>query len=139
MPDVTQYEFQLREVCEALVARQGLKEGRWMLAFEFGIGAGNIGTGPGDFKPAAFIPVLNVKLVRAGEDLSNEILYIVDAKSLTEKKRSGGWPEKSGTAGSSTKPIEAKAPTEKGRVRNRREIVKSAGAAAKPKKATKQP
>ncbi len=46
MAEATMYMFELQEIVEALIKRQGLHEGLWGLSIEFGLGAANIPTGP---------------------------------------------------------------------------------------------
>ena len=40
------YMFDYQEIAEALILRQGLKEGLWGVAVEFGLAATNVPTGP---------------------------------------------------------------------------------------------
>jgi hypothetical protein len=69
MAEVTNYLFDYKEVAEALIKKQGIHEGLWHIAIEFGFGAQNIRT-PNGFAPAAIIPVNKIGLVRT-PDASN--------------------------------------------------------------------
>jgi hypothetical protein len=63
MAEVTNYLFDYKEVAEALIKKQGIHEGLWHIAIEFGFGAQNIRT-PTGFAPAAIIPVQKIGLTR---------------------------------------------------------------------------
>ena len=54
MAETKQINFDLHEVAIALIKKEGIREGRWMLGLEFTFGAGNLGAGPTDTKPGAF-------------------------------------------------------------------------------------
>jgi hypothetical protein len=64
MAEVTQFTFDLKEVATALIKQQGVHEGTWLAAFEFGFGAGIIGATPDDARPAALVQLLKVQLVK---------------------------------------------------------------------------
>jgi len=64
MAEPTQFTFDLQEVATALIKQQGIHEGAWLAAFEFGLGAGIIGSSPDDARPAAVLQLLKVQLVR---------------------------------------------------------------------------
>jgi hypothetical protein len=64
MAEVTQFTFDLRELTTALIKQQGLHEGLWLIAFEFGMGAGIIGPTPEDARPTGFFQVVKVQLVK---------------------------------------------------------------------------
>ena len=64
MAEVTQFSFELSEVTTTLIKQQNIHEGRWLLAFEFQLLAGMMGTSPSDAKPGAMIQILKVQLVR---------------------------------------------------------------------------
>lgn len=59
-----EYKFSYKEVVEALIKKQGLHEGIWMIGLQFGIGAMNI-KNP-DTKeppvPAAVVPIIGITL-----------------------------------------------------------------------------
>ena len=67
MAEVNRFTFSHKEVVEALIKKQGLREGLWALFVEFGIGAINAGSNSGDLNPAAIIPVLKIGLIQATE------------------------------------------------------------------------
>jgi hypothetical protein len=64
MAEATQFSFDLSEVATTLIKQQNLHEGRWLLAFEFQLLAGMMGTSPSDAKPGAMIQISRVQLVR---------------------------------------------------------------------------
>lgn len=63
MAEVKTYTFAHKEVVEALIKRQGLREGIWQLYVEFGLAAANINQGgEGGLLPAAIVPILKIGL-----------------------------------------------------------------------------
>lgn len=66
MAEMTQLLFSHKEVVTALVKEQGLHEGIWMLAVQFGMGASNVGQldDGSDINPAAIIPLLKIGINR---------------------------------------------------------------------------
>jgi hypothetical protein len=81
MAEVDTYGFDLKEVAAALVKKQGIHEGLWMLAFEFNLGAGVFGANKEDVRPAAFVQINKISLVRAHE-ISNAPNLIVNAAEI---------------------------------------------------------
>lgn len=72
MAEATQIMFSHKEVVEALVKAQNLKEGFWMLSIQFGIGGANVGQADdgSDLNPAAIVPVMHIGIQRT-EKLNN--------------------------------------------------------------------
>lgn len=64
MAEPRQLVFKHKEVVEALIRHQDLREGVWGLFVRFGIQAANIGASPADLMPAAIIPILEIGLQR---------------------------------------------------------------------------
>src|SRR5712691_7998894 len=66
MAEADRYMFDYKEVAEALVKQQGIHEGLWGVAIEFGMAAQNIPTGPDGktVSPAAVCIVQKVGLNR---------------------------------------------------------------------------
>jgi hypothetical protein len=81
MADPTQYTFSLLEATEALIKKQGIHEGKWVLAVEFGINIAMMGTGPADVKPGVMIVTNNLQLQRAVEPGAPPNL-VVDAATV---------------------------------------------------------
>jgi hypothetical protein len=67
MADPTQFTFSLIEVTEALLKKQGIHEGKWVLSIEFGLNVALMGTGPADVKPGVMILANNIQLQKAVE------------------------------------------------------------------------
>jgi hypothetical protein len=67
MPETKSIAFTHKEVVEALIRYNNLHEGLWGLHIEFGLGAANVGSEPGDLLPAAIIPVKKIGLQRFDE------------------------------------------------------------------------
>jgi len=70
-------------VAEALVRYNDLHEGLWGLYIEFGLGAANLASEPGDLLPAAIIPVKKIGLQRFNEPNN----LTVDAAEANPSKR----------------------------------------------------
>lgn len=64
MAETKQLNFPLSEVATALVKMHGLHEGKWILGFEFELGAGNFGPSVTEVRPGAFAAIKNVLLTR---------------------------------------------------------------------------
>ena len=81
MAEPTQYSFDLREVTEALIRKQGLKEGKWMASFELNLGAGVFGQAGGDARPGGFIQINRVQLTKPNPP-DAALPWVVDAAQL---------------------------------------------------------
>jgi len=84
MAESTQIFFTHKEVVTALLKEQGIHEGIWGLAVNFGFGAANMGSAPeaSDLNPTALIPV-----VKLGIQIAPEINNLsVDAAVENPKK-----------------------------------------------------
>jgi len=84
MAEASQIIFDFKEVAEALVKKQGLREGIWGLYVKFGIKAANIGGDESDLRPAAIIPILELGLQKF--DTHNNLT--VDAAKVNRKAKS---------------------------------------------------
>lgn len=68
MAQVNQIIFTYKEIAEALVKKEGIREGLWGVYLEFGIAAANINAAPdADVTPAAIVPVQRIGLQRFQE------------------------------------------------------------------------
>jgi hypothetical protein len=91
MAEVTNYLFDYKEVAEALIKKQGIHQGLWHIAIEFGFLAQNIRT-PNGFAPAAILPVQKIGLVQT-PDASNMTVNAAEvnpAPAASKAKREGG-------------------------------------------------
>ena len=68
MAEVARYTFSHKEVVEALIKKQDLHEGLWMLYVEFGLGAANTGPNDAELMPAAIVPVKTLGLQRGQQE-----------------------------------------------------------------------
>ena len=61
---VEEYQFSHKEVVEALIKKQDLREGIWMLQIKFGIGAANVQNPDAEEQvvPAAIVPIVAIGL-----------------------------------------------------------------------------
>jgi hypothetical protein len=67
MAEASQFTFSLKEVTKALIKEQRLHEGKWVIALEFGLGAGLFGPEPNELRPSALVAVQKVLLARHPE------------------------------------------------------------------------
>ena len=104
MAQAAQYNFSLRELTEALLRAQNIKEGKWVAGFELGLGVASIplgGAAPNpknlDLRPTAFMQINGVNISRYIEG-TPETITVVDAGNLAEpenlKLSSGSKPER---------------------------------------------
>lgn len=81
MAEPTQFSFSLQEATVALLEKQGIASGRWMLAFEFSISVGTFGSSPQNIKPGAMLQVAKLQLTKAPDEPADNPL-VVDASKL---------------------------------------------------------
>jgi hypothetical protein len=67
MAEATQYSFGLLEVAETLIKKQGIHEGKWVLAVEFTLNVGFMGVAPPDVKPGVMVLANSIQLLKAQE------------------------------------------------------------------------
>lgn len=81
------FVFEYQELVEMMLRRKGIKEGRWILSVEFGIGAVNVRQpGVEVSQPAAIVPVKSIGIIRNDKaELDN---LVVDAAKLGDGKAS---------------------------------------------------
>jgi len=97
MPEVDRVMFDHRELAEALIVKQGIHEGLWGIAVEFGLAAANVPTGPDkSFTPAAISLLQKVGIQRFPEPNN----LTVDAAKVNPgtRRREGGRRATSGRA-----------------------------------------
>jgi hypothetical protein len=80
MPEINQVFFQHREVVELLIKKADIHEGKWVLALNFGLSAGNFGPTLDQLAPGAVVAVLGIGLNRAPPDTPEAIQ--VDASAV---------------------------------------------------------
>lgn len=84
MPEISQISFSYKDVAEALIKKQDLHEGLWMLAVNFGMQATNFGPDNSDLKPSAIIAILNISLHKAEKETN----LTVDAAKVNPRPKS---------------------------------------------------
>ena len=67
MSNVTQYQFELREVARLLLKKQGISEGLWTIGMNFGLAPVLAGPEPGKERPSMLVSVDKILLTRANE------------------------------------------------------------------------
>ena len=65
MAEATQFSFDLTEVAETLLKKQGIHEGKWVIALEFTINIGFVGLTPENVRPGMMVLANSVQLVKA--------------------------------------------------------------------------
>lgn len=65
MAEATEFSFTYKEIVEALVKKQGLHEGIWMLNVEMGLQGANVGPDDNRLVPAALVPLVKMGIKRA--------------------------------------------------------------------------
>jgi len=85
MAEADRYMFDHRELAEALIVKQGIREGLWGISIEFGLAAFNVPTGPDGktISPAAVNVVQKIGIQRFAE--ANNLT--VDASALKPKAK----------------------------------------------------
>ena len=82
MADITQLNFTHKEIIEALIVKQGITEGCWSLAINFGFGALTGGPTPEEAHPTALVAVTGLGLMKVEKGAQGTY---VDASTLTSK------------------------------------------------------
>jgi hypothetical protein len=88
MADPTQFTFTLVEATEALLKKQGIHEGKWVLAIEFGLNVAMIGTGPADAKPGVMVLANNLQLQRSVEGAPPNLIVDAAVVNPVQSKKS---------------------------------------------------
>jgi len=65
MSEVTQYDFSFVELTEALIQRQGLHKGQWIVGVELNITVGILGMNPETSRPGAMLLANRLQLMKA--------------------------------------------------------------------------
>lgn len=68
MPETNQLIFSFKEVVTALIKAHDIHEGIWGFIVNFGMNAQNVGPNENELRPAAFIPILSVGLMKADKE-----------------------------------------------------------------------
>lgn len=82
MADVMQLNFTHKEIIEALIVKQGITEGCWSLAVNFGLGAATAGPTPEESHPTAFVAVTGLGLSKVEPGTPGTY---IDASTLISK------------------------------------------------------
>jgi hypothetical protein len=94
MAEITQYSFSFAEIAEALIKRQNLHEGEWIVGVEFVLNVGAMGMSPESIRPGAMILANQLQLVNAipGQQqprgLAVDAAVVNPAKATKESKPS---------------------------------------------------
>jgi hypothetical protein len=91
MPEVNQLFFKHKEIVELLIKQAGIHEGKWVLAMNFGLSAGNFGPTLDQLNPGAVVAVLGIGLNRATPDTPDAVQVdasVVNPAGTKPRKRS---------------------------------------------------
>ena len=86
MAEITQYQFTFAEVAEALIKRQNLHEGEWVVGVEFVLNVGAMGMSPESIRPGAMILANQFQLVKASPGQQHPPGLVVDAAVVNPVK-----------------------------------------------------
>ncbi len=81
MPQPSQFSFSYREMLELMIKQCGVREGKWMLVFNFGFAAGNFGIGPDEAAPGVLTSIQSVSIAKT-EDSNVPQNLIMDASQV---------------------------------------------------------
>jgi hypothetical protein len=81
MPEISQLNFNFREIAEYLLKREKIKSGKWSIGVSFNFGVGNMGPTPAEAKPGVLMTVENITLLKVDDNSVAEGL-IIDAGQL---------------------------------------------------------
>ena len=80
MDNVSQFQFELVEVAQMLLRREGVKEGKWTLGVNFGIATTFAGPTPDAARPTILVSV--DKLILQKAEANTPAALTVDASEL---------------------------------------------------------
>jgi hypothetical protein len=80
MDNVSQFQFELMDVAKLLLAREGIKEGKWTLGVNFAIGTTIAGQTEDAARPTVLISVDRIIVQRAEPNTPRAL--VVDAAEL---------------------------------------------------------
>jgi hypothetical protein len=86
MAEITQYNFSFAEVAEALIKRQNLHEGEWVVGVEFVLNVGAMGMSQESIRPGAMILANQFQLVKATPGQQHPPGLVVDAAVVNPAK-----------------------------------------------------
>jgi hypothetical protein len=88
MAETKVYTFDYKEVIEALIKKQDIHEGLWVIYMEFGLGGGHV---PGPVEdstvPAAIVPVLKIGIQRSDKPSAGTVDAAEVNPSTPSRKR----------------------------------------------------
>lgn len=68
MPEISQYNFSLKEVGTALLKSAGITEGKWAIGVNFGLNIGNMGPSQDQAMPSVMVQVQAFNLALVPDD-----------------------------------------------------------------------
>jgi hypothetical protein len=86
MAEATQYNFSLADIAEALIKRQNLHEGEWVVGVEFGLNVGAMGTSQEAIRPGVMVLANQIQLVKAIPGQPHPPGLVVDAAVVNPAK-----------------------------------------------------
>lgn len=68
MAEISQYKFDLKEVAQVLLEKQGVTSGKWTIGFGFNIAGAEAGPNPDAIRPSMVISVDHFLMTAAEKD-----------------------------------------------------------------------
>ena len=84
MAEPTQFTFNLPEVAELLIKKQGIHEGKWLVGLEFNVNIGMMGVAPPNAYPGAMILCNGLQLTKGPDQAPANL--VVDAALVNPAK-----------------------------------------------------
>lgn len=80
MAEPIQYSFDLRELAIAMIKKQDIRVGKWLVSFEIAMGTGMFGPTPTETFPGSFMQIKKALLTKA--DPASPQHFVVDAAEV---------------------------------------------------------
>ncbi len=86
MVSPTQFTFNLEELAKILIREAKIEDGSWVIGFEFGFAAANIGPSPEQSRPSAVLQINSVNISRQPSP-EVDLPYAVRASEAYRKQK----------------------------------------------------
>lgn len=68
MAEISQYKFELKEIAQTLLAKQGIHSGKWTIGVGFMVTGAEAGPTPEQIRPAMIVSIDHLLLTAATQD-----------------------------------------------------------------------
>lgn len=86
MAEIPKHEFSTRETIEALLAKKGITEGKWVLSAKFSFAAVSIATDENEAFPTGLVSLTGLGLVLATSESQGPIVDAAELHGRTARK-----------------------------------------------------